>query len=129
RRIDRSGRNLVRDAPSDRRRLARAGTREDADRSAHGVRGAPLLSVQAVERVHQRTVARLPAANVPRLERVGVVLKPHTGPNSPANHMVLSRELAPKYAPELWERSRKCVSGRGCTGVEPTPSSPDACWG
>src|SRR5439155_20492389 len=93
-----------------------AGTREDADRSAHRLRGAPLLSVQAVERVHQRTVARLPAANVPRLERVGVVPKAHTGPNSPANRTVLSRELAPKYAPELWRRSRRRVSGRGLRG-------------
>ena len=49
---ERARRDLLRDPARDRRRLAGARAREDADRPAHRLRGAPLLGVQAVERVH-----------------------------------------------------------------------------
>ena len=55
---ERTGRDLLRDPPRDRRRLARAGAGEDADRAAHRLGRAPLLGVQAVEDVHRATVAR-----------------------------------------------------------------------
>ena len=55
-RRERTRRDLLRDAPRDRRRLARPGAGEDADRPAHRLGGAPLLGVQAVERVHRATV-------------------------------------------------------------------------
>ena len=56
RRLERAGRDLLGDPPGDRRRLAGAGAREDADGAAHGLGRAPLLGVQAVERVHLATV-------------------------------------------------------------------------
>ena len=56
RRRERAGRDLLRDPARDRRRLARARAREDADRAAHRLGRAPLLRVQAVERVHLATV-------------------------------------------------------------------------
>ncbi len=46
---ERAARHLVGDAPRDRRRLARARAREDADRAAHGLDRAPLLGVEPVE--------------------------------------------------------------------------------
>ena len=48
---ERARRDLVRDAPRDRRRLARAGAREDADGAAHGLDRAPLLGVEPLEDV------------------------------------------------------------------------------
>ena len=50
---ERSRRDLVRDPPRDRRRLARARAREDADRPAHGLDRAPLLGVELGEDVLQ----------------------------------------------------------------------------
>src|SRR5204862_2734146 len=53
-------RDLVRDPPRDRRRLARPGAGENADRPANRLDGPPLLVVQAREdalRVHPATVA------------------------------------------------------------------------
>ena len=61
RRRKRSRSDLMREAPRDRRRLPRAGTRKDADRAAHRLRGAALLGVQPVEDVHRGTVARAAA--------------------------------------------------------------------
>ena len=65
-----AARDLVRDAPRNRRRLAGAGAREDADRAAHGLDGLALLRVQAREDVHSpqrtradRTVSRQDCAN------------------------------------------------------------------
>ena len=52
----RGRRDLLRDAPGDRRRLAGAGPGEDAHRPAHRLGGTPLLGVQAVERIHLATV-------------------------------------------------------------------------
>ncbi len=60
RRLERTGGDLLRDAPRDRRRLPRACPGEDADRAPHGLGGAPLLGVQAVERVHRGTLAAPP---------------------------------------------------------------------
>ena len=56
RRLECAGRNLLGDPAGDRRRLAGARAREDADGAAHGLGRAPLLRVQAVERVHLATV-------------------------------------------------------------------------
>ena len=61
RRLERAGRDLLGDPAGDRRRLAGARARKDADGAAHGLGRAPLLRVQAVERVHLATVPR-PAA-------------------------------------------------------------------
>src|SRR5205823_3440975 len=69
RRREGTRRDLVGEPPGDRRRLARAGPGEDADRAAHRLDGAPLLRVQTVERIHGGTVARLPAGNVPKQSR------------------------------------------------------------
>jgi len=66
RRLEGAGCNLLRDAPRDRRRLPGAGPGEDADRAAHRLGGAPLLGVQAVERVHRSTVAAPPGGRVCR---------------------------------------------------------------
>src|SRR5439155_18650785 len=57
---ERADRNLVRDPPRDRRRLARAGARKDADGTTHRLDRTPLLGVQPVEdrgRVHRATLA------------------------------------------------------------------------
>ena len=67
--LERAGRNLVRDAPRDRRRLAGSRAREDADGPAHRLGRAPLLGVQAVERVHRVTVPAHPAGNVTKEPR------------------------------------------------------------
>ena len=56
RRLECAGRDLLGDPAGDRRRLAGARAREDADGAAHGLGRAPLLRVQAVERVHLATV-------------------------------------------------------------------------
>ena len=61
---ERAGRNLLRDAPRDRRRLPGSGAGEDADRPAHRLGGTPLFGVQAFERVHPSTVTRPPAGSV-----------------------------------------------------------------
>ncbi len=61
RRRERTGRHLLRDAPGDRGRLARAGTRENADRAADSLGRAPLLGIQPVEGVHRATLASGPA--------------------------------------------------------------------
>ena len=58
---ERSRSDLMREPPRDRRRLPRAGTRQDADGAVHRLGGATLLGVQAVEDVHRRTVARAAA--------------------------------------------------------------------
>src|SRR5581483_7150217 len=68
-RIERAGLDLLRDSAGDRRRLAGACAREDADGAAHRLGGAPLLRVQAGERVHRTTVATRPAGNVTRPAR------------------------------------------------------------
>ena len=64
RRLERAGRDLLGDPAGDRRRLAGAGAREDADGAAHGLGRAPLLRVQAVERVHLATVPPRSARSV-----------------------------------------------------------------
>ena len=50
-RLERAGQDLVRDPARDRRRLARAGAREDAHRTAHGLDRCALLRVEAGEDV------------------------------------------------------------------------------
>ncbi len=50
-RLERAGQDLVRDPARDRRRLARAGAREDADRPAHGLDRRALLRVETGEDV------------------------------------------------------------------------------
>ena len=50
-RLERAGQDLVRDPARDRRRLARAGAREDADRSAHSLDRRALLRVETGEDV------------------------------------------------------------------------------
>jgi hypothetical protein len=60
-RRERAPRDLVRDPARDRRRLPRAGAREDADRAANRLDGAALLRVQALEDaggIHRATLAR-----------------------------------------------------------------------
>ena len=52
RRLEGAGRDLLRDPPRDRRRLAGTGAGEDANGAAHRLGGAPLLGIQAVERTH-----------------------------------------------------------------------------
>ena len=47
--LEGAGQHLVRDPVRDRRRLARAGAREDAHRAAHGLDRFTLLRVQAFE--------------------------------------------------------------------------------
>ena len=69
RRVERTGRNLLRDAPRDRRRLACPCAGEDAHRAAHGLGRAALLGVQAIERVHRCTVAATPDGNVTSVNR------------------------------------------------------------
>ena len=59
-RFECAGRDLTGYAPGDRRRLARPCAGEDADGAAHGLGCAPLLGIQAVERVHGVTVALTP---------------------------------------------------------------------
>ncbi len=51
---ERAGRDLVRDAPSDRRRLPRARAREDADGTAHGLDRAALFGIEPCEDVLRR---------------------------------------------------------------------------
>ena len=51
---ERTGRDLVRHSPRDRRRLTGARAREDADRPAHGLDRAALLGVQPREDVLRR---------------------------------------------------------------------------
>ena len=57
---ERSGDDLPGDPPRDRRRLARPGARQDADRAANGLCRPPLLAIQSVENVHPATVATAP---------------------------------------------------------------------
>ena len=47
--LERARRDLVRDPPRDRCRLARAGAGEDADRAGHLLRGTALLGIEPVE--------------------------------------------------------------------------------
>ncbi len=68
RRLERAGRDLLRDPAGDRRRLAGARAREDADGAAHGLGRAPLLRVQAVERVHLATVPPRSARSVTKVQ-------------------------------------------------------------
>ena len=58
RRLERARGNLLRDPMGDRRRLPGPRPGKDADRAAHGLGRAPLLGVQAVERVHLATDPR-----------------------------------------------------------------------
>ena len=53
-------RDLLRDPARDRRRLARTGPREDADRAANRLGGPALLGVQTVENVHIATLPTRP---------------------------------------------------------------------
>ena len=69
RRVERAGRDLLRDTARDRRRLAGAGAREDAHGAAHRLGGAPLLRIQSVERIHPATVSGLPAGIVTGLRQ------------------------------------------------------------
>ena len=55
--------HLLRDPAGDRGRLAGARPREDAHRSAHRLRGAPLLGIQAAKWVHPATVPAPAAGN------------------------------------------------------------------
>src|SRR5262249_37296380 len=82
--------DLVGDPPGDRRRLARPGPGEDADRPAHRLDGTPLLPVQPVEdpaRVHAATLARPRDANgdasVTSLRRPAVRALPRTRRSRP----------------------------------------------
>ncbi len=61
RRRERSRGDLIGESPRDRRRLPRAGPRQNADGAAHRLCCAALLGVQALENVHRGTVARAAA--------------------------------------------------------------------
>ena len=65
RRLEGAGQHLVRDPARDRRRLARAGAGEDADRAAHGLDRRALLRVQPLEDVHRHTGELRPGVGGP----------------------------------------------------------------
>ena len=87
-----TGRDLIRDPPRDRRRLAGARAREDADRAAHGLGRTPLLGIQALEDVHRTTLP--------------------TGPDGSCAETETSSEACPRARARARRRLRLRVAAR-----------------
>src|SRR4051812_26602209 len=113
-RRERAARDLMRDPARDRRGLARAGAREDADRSADGLHGAPLLGVQPVEDVHAATVPGGPD---------GIGPEPETKVEQLRNVSRRSGKIgaSPSAAGRRFTRSRERTRPTAATDLRVTP--------